>query len=334
MDPSMIHLLAAMGNQEACQGLSESHVSKELSGLREFRFKYRILGLTSLAAISDEDVWPFSSQFGTETNIGLSSATWKMTLALADTDEIGPDTLVNLSLVQTGGLPDLKDFTLNLSVKQWFDPDEDLISVEVDTKTPTKPFGTLQELKDASVGGKLFVHGRFQLHFPPDAADAAIESTTWGMDIREMFDFFFRSGDWLDFVIRVKELGGGDGDYAEIKVHEDILTIGNPVLRQKIVDEGEGGTLTIEDLSPTCVNLMVNFLYTGNLEDGWKDVADELVLASEKYGLPLRNFLDRNLHLAVNYANAWKLRRVAKTHELDIATRAINNFIVTNINEI
>lgn len=203
-----------MGNQVCLQ---ENHVTAELTD-GEFRFKFRIEGFTSLSEITAPDLWPFSSQFGTKTNIGLPSA-WRMTLSLADTDQVNSETMVNLTLKQTRGLPDLKDFSLNVSVKQWYDPNEDLIAAEVTTKEPTQPFGSLAQIMEASVRGSLYIHGRFELHFPTDPT-AAIVDWSWGCDVGEMFDELRKNEDQLlDSVIKVKELGpGGDGDYVEVKV--------------------------------------------------------------------------------------------------------------------
>lgn len=121
-------------------------------------------------------------------------------------------------------------------------------------------------------------------------------------------------------------------------MHRNILATGSSVFKTMLdsgMKEAEIGILTIEDLSLSCVKIMLKYIYTGRLEDDWKNVADELVRAADKYDLaPLLNYLDRNFHFACTPANALNLRRVAKLHELTIATRNIGFFIVANIDQI
>lgn len=80
---------------------------------------------------------------------------------------------------------------------------------------------------------------------------------------------------------------------------------------------------------------MLQYIYTGKLDESWKFVGDELVKAGDKYGIPgLLDFLDRNLHLTCTLENAMKLRHVAKSFDLNLAARKINAFIVSNIDKI
>lgn len=99
--------------------------------------------------------------------------------------------------------------------------------------------------------------------------------------------------------------------------------------------EAETGTLVITDLSLACVKILLQFIYTGKMDKPWKDVAEELVHAAQKYDLQsLLDLLNQNLHVACTFANAMKLRRVAKLHELGIALKNVNKFIAINIDQL
>lgn len=99
--------------------------------------------------------------------------------------------------------------------------------------------------------------------------------------------------------------------------------------------EPETGILTITDMSPTSVRILLYYIYTGSLDEAWRSVGDELVPAGDKYDLPkLLDFFNRHLHTACTFTNALELRRVAKLHGLTHATSKINCFVVENIEQI
>lgn len=101
------------------------------------------------------------------------------------------------------------------------------------------------------------------------------------------------------------------------------------------MQERENGSMVITDLSLECIKIMLMYIYTGELDNGWKNVPRDMVMAADKYSLSsLLDFLNRELHCLCTVANALELRRLAKLHELDIAVRKITLFIMANIDTI
>lgn len=93
--------------------------------------------------------------------------------------------------------------------------------------------------------------------------------------------------------------------------------------------------LVEEELGLDCMRILIQFIYMNRLRDYWKNVAAELVVASNKFDVPeLRNFLDTNLITVCTARNFEKLRGLAKTYGLKTAYNEITEFVFENIDDI
>jgi len=272
---------------------------------------------------------PITLEFDIGEALGLAS-TWSLILAL-ENDVPLRNTIVLLGAARTAGTPEAKYFDCHAWISK-----EPSRKAKLSNVTAVQEFGEFGQLLDAMVGEELDIQVQFALYSNGASAPGTDALTLpGGANLLEKYGKLFQSGDNSDFVIMVKE---ADGSCAEIKVHKAILGA-QFAFFQTMLDSGmtevANGTWTIEDLSPACVKIMLQFIYSGCLEDGWKSVGDELVQAADKYDLPiLLKFLDRNLHSACTIENAMKLRRVAKLHKLELATKNIRMFIMSDFDGI
>jgi len=275
---------------------------------------------------------PTPFEFDIGKNIGLPS-TWKIQLtpALCHAD------CLTVSVTRTGAGGESKEtasrFICTALVKRKDDPDK-FLTIQLDNNSSSKKFDI--ENYDRT-GDELVFHVKFVMY--SNVCTTTTKKTLVGGEqaMMELYGRLLKSGDLSDFLIKVKE-GDGDGEYLEIKVHKAILG-GSSAVFQKMLEspmnEAQTGILVIEDLSPACVNLMLKYIYTGKLEDDWKNVPEDIVRAADKYNLPLLlDFLNQNLHSACSFANAMKLRKLANLYEFGVAVNNINYFIASNIAQI
>jgi len=306
----------------------------KVSCIKDFNWRIKDYWLSLDSGISNKDN-PFSIEFDVGESIGLPS-TWKLTLA-PKKDLLCKNTNLILGVTRTAGSPEAKYFYCRAFLIEMGDKQSNLDISAILTKLwNDQTFGEYDQLVDASgVEDDLVINVEFGLYSPKGAT--AAEALLGGGHLAENYGKLLESGDNSDFVITVKE-SDGDGPCTEIKVHKNILGAQFPFF-QKMLDSGmkevEDGTWTIEDLSPACVQILLKYIYTRKLDDGWKTVGDEMVKAADKYGITqLLNYLDQNLHAACTTDNAMKLRGVAKFHKLELATNNIKKFIMSNFDRI
>lgn len=96
--------------------------------------------------------------------------------------------------------------------------------------------------------------------------------------------------------------------------------------------ESHTGEMKIEDLTLKSLKVVLKFIYTGALDDDWKNIPEEIVHCADKYSLPLlKEYCDKRLHTACTNINAMDLLRVAKMHQLPCATVNIGNYIKSHV---
>jgi hypothetical protein len=96
--------------------------------------------------------------------------------------------------------------------------------------------------------------------------------------------------------------------------------------------ENASGQVTLEDLSPKSLNVLIKFLYTGEIDKEWAFVPEEIVNAAEKYNLPIsKTYCDNNLPSSCLPVNAFNLLLMAKIHGLTNAAKNITEFIKANV---
>jgi len=263
-------------------------------------------------------------------------STW--TLELKPFRNSGRDAELYVVVSQTDYEAEDKSFLCRVRVKSKDNPELDAAFVQMNQNSRIKKFGAVGHLLPEAVGDELEVHVKFELFSPNPGVTKAgrgIETLRGGGEALENFGGLLETGDNSDFVIKVKK---GVRSYMQIKVHKAILGARSSVFQTMLgsgMKEARTGILTITDLSPATVKIMLQFIYTGELEDGWKYVAEELVEASNKYDLPLLlSFLNRNLHVLCKINNVGKLRRLAKLHGLQTALENITQFVILNIDQI
>ncbi|ODM91896.1 TD and POZ domain-containing protein 4 [Orchesella cincta] len=110
-------------------------------------------------------------------------------------------------------------------------------------------------------------------------------------------------------------------------VHKKILTGRSPVFLKMLsanMNEKARGVVKVEDISANTMELVLKFIYTGQLEEEWTTnpvTVTELIYASEKYWLPaLKEFCNKHLVRAATKTNCYKLMEVAQLHNLEQAT--------------
>ncbi|CAL8122450.1 unnamed protein product [Orchesella dallaii] len=110
-------------------------------------------------------------------------------------------------------------------------------------------------------------------------------------------------------------------------VHKKILAGRSPVFLKMLsadMNEKRRGLVKVEDISAHTMELVLKFIYTGQLEEEWTTnpvTATELIYASEKYWLPaLKEFCNKHLVRAATKTNCYKLMEVAQLHNLEQAT--------------
>lgn len=47
------------------------------------------------------------------------------------------------------------------------------------------------------------------------------------------------------------------------------------------------GTIVVDDIRAEVMEIVLEFIYTGNIKETWKSLANEIVYAAEKYSLPI-----------------------------------------------
>jgi len=264
-----------------------------------------------------------TTEFDAGATIGLISS-WRLTFTLSNACQPVRGTKWYIPIAKTGGHPNATFFSCHASVKHKQVPTVNMLRVELHRKQLSRQFGRLGEMTDSSVENALEVHVEFELWPNRDPATTDIIANNL---------YLLVSGEESDAVIVVKDRDGDEE--TEIKVHRNILGAGSIVF-QKMLDspmkERETGVVFIEDFSPACVNIMLKFIYTGNFDNDWKNVAEKMVRAADKYNLEiLTQYLDRNLHLVCTIENAKRLRLLARMHGLEIAIKKITHFIISNV---
>jgi len=263
-----------------------------------------------------------STDFDAGASLDLMSS-WRLTFTLSNRCLPDRHTKWFARVQRIAGSPNATYFSATVSVKSLAAPNVDLYRVEMHRTQPSKMFGRLGQMMDASEEDVLKIHVRFDMwpNTNPLAAEEVMNKI-----------YLLKSGEDSDALIKVLQ----NGRVTEIKVHRRILTAASPVFAQMAEDvpPTEIWTLDIPDLSLASVHVLLQYIYTGSLES-WKPVAEELVLAAGRYGMEaLLGFLDRNLHTLAKVGNAKGLRRLARREGLEIAAKKITHYIIANLNEI
>lgn len=157
----------------------------------------------------------------------------------------------------------------------------------------------------------------------------AIMQQELNRNVTEKMQNLLDSGHNSDFVIKVPS----DSDrskYESFRVHKNILATGSEVFKamfESPMKESQSGEVTFDDLSSAGLKILLKFIYTGIVDDDWKNNPSEIADVANRFLLSLlTKFIDLNLHLICNVENAYDLFRIAKHHGLTTATNNISKY--------
>lgn len=121
-------------------------------------------------------------------------------------------------------------------------------------------------------------------------------------------------------------------------MHKAILAARSEVFKAMFetpMKESLSGVVTFDDLSSSTMKTFLKFIYTGILDDDWKNNPTEIVDVADRFCLPsLKKFVDMNLHLTCKVENAVDLLQIAHYHALPTAFKNISNYLRSNVNQI
>lgn len=308
-----------------------------------------------------------SMEFRIGAKIGLDSK-WKMDIYPKDCNSIGWEQPKRMCLSvsrlvswASGGEPETKNFcfncTIKLKPKNRSSHDLPCCKVIRELDKTTQEFEL--DVLSSKIGDELVIHVEFVIWKSNFVTTTEKDAIFKESGVLDNYADLLESGDNSDFVIEVRKFDGYEEHrdiiqvmtessqiilhcffkhYSQSQVHKAILSARSSVFKTMLdtqMQERTNGVLIIRDLSIESVQIMLKYIYTGKLDQGWKNLPEEMVRAADKYDLPiLLDFLDRRLHSVCTVANALKLRRLAKLHQLDTAVKNINTFIASSIDNI
>lgn len=84
--------------------------------------------------------------------------------------------------------------------------------------------------------------------------------------------------------------------------------------------ESQTRIVQIPDITSKAMNIIIRYIYSGELDSHWNKFLDELIYAADKYQLNnLLNYFDKNLISICNTGNVAILLMLANTHNLQTA---------------
>lgn len=107
-------------------------------------------------------------------------------------------------------------------------------------------------------------------------------------------------------------------------------TAKSPVFRAMLsagMKESKESRIQISDIGSNAMAVILEYLYTNNVNSYWENFPLEIAHGAAKYNLPnLMEFCDKNFIRACNVTNALELYKMAKLHGLQNAMREIAEF--------
>uniref|UniRef100_A0A914KI65 BTB domain-containing protein n=1 Tax=Meloidogyne incognita TaxID=6306 RepID=A0A914KI65_MELIC len=146
-------------------------------------------------------------------------------------------------------------------------------------------------------------------------------------NVKKSFTKMFEQGTLADFVIKV-------GD-KELKTHRCVLANNSVVFKgmfKSNMVEAQTGELKIKDFSYNCVIAMIEFFYSGEInEDTFEELGENLFAIAHKYEVEsLKEECERRMGSSINPTNFNKRYQCAKTYGLPMLEKACVKFIADN----
>jgi hypothetical protein len=84
----------------------------------------------------------------------------------------------------------------------------------------------------------------------------------------------------------------------------------------------------VENMSFEAMSILIDFMYTRNLDKNWINYREEIINAAEMYGLPpILQIADMELIKTCKVGNAFELLQFARLFRLPTAVKNIKQFI-------